>query len=45
MNTGSNGGPFPGAMSGYGGGGGGAEDNGASGGGGGIFWGRKRHMK
>lgn len=36
MNTGTNGGPFPGAMGGYGGGGGGAEDNGASGGGGGY---------
>ena len=36
MNSGSNGGPFPGAMGGYGGGGGGAEDNGASGGGGGY---------
>ena len=36
MNTGTNGGPFPGAMGGYGGGGRGAEDTGASGGGGGY---------
>ena len=36
MNSGSNGGPHPGAVGGFGGGGGGSEDNGASGGGGGY---------
>lgn len=36
MNSGSNGGPAPGAVGGFGGGGGGSEDNGASGGGGGY---------
>ena len=36
MNSGSYGGPSPGAVGGFGGGGGGSEDNGASGGGGGY---------
>lgn len=36
MNSGSYGGPAPGAVGGFGGGGGGSEDNGASGGGGGY---------